>query len=73
MATHSSNLTWGIHGQRSLAGYSPWGRKESARLSDFHFHPLGVCDLNQYLPHLVKVHRRAVSTARRQATGPRAP
>ena len=30
MATHSSILAWAIiHGQRSLAGYSPWGRKES--------------------------------------------
>ena len=30
MATHSSNLTPGeSHGQRGLAGYSPWGRKES--------------------------------------------
>ena len=28
MATHSSILAWGIHGQRSLAGYSPWGQKE---------------------------------------------
>ena len=28
MATHSSILAWGIHGQRSLAGYSPWGCKE---------------------------------------------
>ena len=28
MATHSSILGE-IHGQRSLAGYSPWGRKES--------------------------------------------
>ena len=27
---HSSILAWRIpHGQRSLAGYSPWGRKES--------------------------------------------
>ena len=26
--THSSILAWRIHGQRSLAGYSPWGRKE---------------------------------------------
>ena len=26
MATHSHILS---HGQRSLAGYSPWGRKES--------------------------------------------
>ena len=29
MATHSSMLAWRIHGQRSLAGYSPWGCKES--------------------------------------------
>ena len=28
MATHSSILAWRIS-QRSLAGYSPWGRKES--------------------------------------------
>ena len=24
MATHSSILAWKSHGQRSLAGYSPW-------------------------------------------------
>ena len=29
MATHSSILAWKSHGQRSLAGYSPRGRKES--------------------------------------------
>jgi len=29
LATHSSILTWKSHGQRNLAGYSPWGRKES--------------------------------------------
>ena len=34
MATHSSILAWRIHGQRSLAGYSPWGRKCQTRLSD---------------------------------------
>ena len=28
MATHSSILAWKIHGQRSLVGCSPWGRKE---------------------------------------------
>ena len=27
-ATHSSSLVWEIHRPRSLAGYSPWGRKE---------------------------------------------
>ena len=31
-ATHSSILIWRIHGL-----YSPWGRKELSRLSDFHF------------------------------------
>ena len=29
MATYASLLAWRIHGQGSLAGYSPWGRKES--------------------------------------------
>ena len=28
MATHSSNLPGKFHRERSLAGYSPWGRKE---------------------------------------------
>ena len=28
MATHSSILACESHGQRSLAGYSPWGCKE---------------------------------------------
>ena len=29
MAIHSSILAWEIHGQRSLAGYSPWGHKRA--------------------------------------------
>ena len=29
MVTHSSILAGEFHGQRSLAGYSPWVRKES--------------------------------------------
>ena len=28
MATYSSMLAWRIHGQKSLAGYSPWCHKE---------------------------------------------
>ena len=28
VATHSSILAWRIHGQRSLAGFGPWGCKE---------------------------------------------
>ena len=31
MATHSSIHAWKIHGQRRLAGYCPWDRKESDR------------------------------------------
>ena len=42
MATHSSILAWESHGQRSLAGYNPWGHKESDTteklLSLFYFH-----------------------------------
>ena len=35
MATHSSILAWKkSHGQKSLGGYSPWGRKQLTRLSD---------------------------------------
>ena len=29
MATHSSIFAWEIQGQKSLAGYNPWGRRES--------------------------------------------
>ena len=29
MATHSSILPGESHGQKSLTGYSPWGRKDS--------------------------------------------
>ena len=36
MATHSTTLAWKIPWTKELlAGYCPWGRKESARLSDF--------------------------------------
>ena len=36
MATHSSILAWKSHGQRSLEGYSPWGRKESDTTERLH-------------------------------------
>ena len=29
IATHSSILAWRLHGQNSLAGYSPWDHKKS--------------------------------------------
>ena len=44
MAAHSSTLAWRIHGQRSLAGYSPWGGKESDSSSQLHFHFQGYCN-----------------------------
>ena len=38
MATHSSNLAWRISWtERSLACYSPWGRKESDTTERLHF------------------------------------
>ena len=37
MATHSSILAWRISLERSLAGYSPWGHKESDTTERLHF------------------------------------
>ena len=37
MATHSSILAWKSHGWSSLAGYSPWGCKESDTTERLHF------------------------------------
>ena len=34
IATHCSILAGEFHRQRSLGGYSQWGRKESAMMSD---------------------------------------
>ena len=38
VAPHSSTLAWEIHGQRSLVGCRPWGRKESDTTERLHFH-----------------------------------
>ena len=37
MATHSSILARKSHGQRSLVGYSSWGRKESDMTKQLYF------------------------------------
>ena len=37
MAIHSSILAWKSLGQRILAGYSPWGRKELDMTERLHF------------------------------------
>ena len=39
MATHSSILAWRIPWTESLAGYSPWGRKESDTTEGLKFSP----------------------------------
>ena len=36
MATHSSIIAWKSHRQRSPAGYSPWGCKESDMTKRLH-------------------------------------
>ena len=38
METHSSTLACKIPGQRSLVGYSPWGRKESDMTEQLHIY-----------------------------------
>ena len=38
LATPSSLLAGEVRGQRSLAGYSPWGPEESARLKQLNTH-----------------------------------
>ena len=38
LATQSSILAFKFHGQRSLVGCSPWGRKESDTTERLHFH-----------------------------------
>ena len=50
MATHSSILAWRIHGQRTLAGYSPWGRKESDCVVLLFF-KIGSTDPYSHCPH----------------------
>ena len=43
MATHSGILAWTRgHGQRSLTGYSPWGRKESDTTEQLSLHTCAV-------------------------------
>ena len=36
MATHSSILAWRIPWMEDLAGYSPWGHKESDKTEQLH-------------------------------------
>ena len=64
MATHLVFLPGELHGQRSLAGYSPRGRKESdtterlthTNLAKFHFlpvkNPMQMCSLKRQRQNL---------------------
>ena len=40
MQPHSSSLAWAVPGQRSLAGYIPWGHKELDTTERVVFHPV---------------------------------
>ena len=44
------------HGQRSLVGYSPWGRKESDTIERLHYHYHQQCYANN-LNTLEKMHK----------------
>ena len=59
MATHSSILAWRIHGQRSLASYSPWGSQNQIRLSNSHTHT--HTHTTEQLTH-IHTHRRLSNT-----------
>ena len=51
MATHSSVLTWKSHGQRSLAGHSPWGQKSQTRMgAHAHTHTLTHTHTHTHTP-----------------------
>ena len=67
MAPHSSILPGKPHGQRSLAGYSPWGRQESDTTERLSL-PFPRCLLPVSVGHrhpVSEVHANATSTAHR--------
>ena len=44
MTTHSSILARKSHGQKSMAGYSPWGRKELDMAERLHFTSIKITE-----------------------------
>ena len=69
MATHSSILAWRIHGQRSLAGYSPWGWKEPDMTEGLTL-TLTVCqELHEGLSCLLKCWHRQGCCGEKQPRG----
>ena len=80
------NPTWLVlpgkcHGQRSLVGYSPWGRKESDMTEQLHFHfpyeimgkgnclPLGVASGPNWVPCQILHDTRPSTCAPKPNTG----
>ena len=77
MATHSIFLPGEFHGQRSLVGYSLWGRKESDRTeplsmsivpTGIHLFPRMNCStpglpVHHQLPEVTQTHVHRVSDA----------
>ena len=67
LATHPSILAGEFHGQRSLAGYSPRGCKESGMTEQLHFPNtfMGLCSLGTHfqLPALQKNYSEVVLCA----------
>ena len=55
MATHSSILAGESHGQRSLAGYSPFGQRGRTRLSDCAATAIQQCSLFSYFKGLENI------------------
>ena len=56
MASNSSILAGASHGQGSLAGYSPWGHKESDTTEQLHFDfPWGFTEVKGQGRHRLRV------------------
>ena len=63
--THSSILAGEFHGQRGLAGYSPWGRKDSDTTER-----LSIWPQREFLPLLVpKLKAKGAGTYHHGKTG----
>ena len=62
MVTHSSILAWKSHGQRSLAGYSLWGHKESDTTLTEHAHTHTPRSKSIKSPEEVQTNRHLLAT-----------
>ena len=60
MATHSSILPGKFHGQRGLAGYSPWGQKESTTEYTYTLHCVWASLVAQTVKNLPKMQETLI-------------